>query len=418
MRMVFWKGKEKIGSNTSPYFSSPFLSVKTQPMNSKTEDYQLNHELTLWESPQSPLGLPVTLVSLIWQDETVIECRLIFQLNLELYQQLNTTARFNLKPELRGAQPAVDFQADSPIELKVTLKPDRLPDLIPHATTAEAAAHYLLQLSQTTPDHPLLYTENWLALSVTQKQPEGEVGYTTLWNTLNPAALAAGTTTETEITQALTSFFADWTAANLGNMTETATSKILGEVGQFFDDLTDSTLDKIAHVTTSEPLLETIIHFFTEDDWQFTKIQGKPLVRLGFQGENGTWNCYAKALEQVQQFVFYSVCPVAIPADKRSPISEFLTRANYGMIIGNFEMDFNDGEIRYKTSIDVEGDRLTSALLRQLVYANVAMMDEYLPGIQAVLNGESPEAAIRSIEQPAFTPEAEAVSPGLSLLVD
>ncbi len=69
------------------------------------------------------------------------------------------------------------------------------------------------------------------------------------------------------------------------------------------------------------------------------------------------------------------------------------------MIIGNFELDFTDGEIRYKTSIDVEGDRLTSALIRQLVYANVTMMDEYLPGIKAVVEGElSPEDAIAKIE--------------------
>jgi len=44
---------------------------------------------------------------------------------------------------------------------------------------------------------------------------------------------------------------------------------------------------------------------------------------------------------------------------------KFLTRANYGMMIGNFEMDFTDGEIRYKTSIDVEGDKLSSALIKR-----------------------------------------------------
>jgi len=35
-------------------------------------------------------------------------------------------------------------------------------------------------------------------------------------------------------------------------------------------------------------------------------------------------------------------------------VNEFLTRANYGLNIGNFEMDFQDGEIRFKTAIDVE----------------------------------------------------------------
>jgi hypothetical protein len=31
---------------------------------------------------------------------------------------------------------------------------------------------------------------------------------------------------------------------------------------------------------------------------------------------------------------------------ERAPPAEFITRANYGLIIGNFELDFEDGEIR------------------------------------------------------------------------
>lgn len=58
------------------------------------------------------------------------------------------------------------------------------------------------------------------------------------------------------------------------------------------------------------------------------------------------------------------------------------------MIMGNFEFDFTTGEIRYKTSIDVEGDNLSFALIKQMVYANVMMMDEYLPGIMAMIEGD------------------------------
>jgi hypothetical protein len=118
-----------------------------------------------------------------------------------------------------------------------------------------------------------------------------------------------------------------------------------------------------------------------------------------FQDENGKWTCYAKARVEQQQFVFYSVCPVNAPENKRLAIAEFLTRANSGMIIGNFELDFADGEIRYKTSIDVKGDFLSFELIKQLVYANVTMMDEYLPGIISVIDGDVlPKDAIAQIE--------------------
>ncbi|MBD0342851.1 MAG: YbjN domain-containing protein, partial [Microcoleus sp. Co-bin12] len=74
-------------------------------------------------------------------------------------------------------------------------------------------------------------------------------------------------------------------------------------------------------------------------------------------------------------------------------------RANYGTIIGNFELDFASGEIRYKTSIDVEGSTLTFPQIKQLVYTNVMMMDRYLPGIMsASAGGMEVKDAIAQIE--------------------
>jgi hypothetical protein len=147
------------------------------------------------------------------------------------------------------------------------------------------------------------------------------------------------------------------------------------------------------------PISEAMIRFFTEEKWPYMPLESEPILRVPFQGSNGQWLCYAQAREEQQQFVFYSVCPAMVPAELRPAMAEFVTRANYGLIIGNFELDYRDGELRYKTSLDVEGADLNSELLRSLVYANVAMMDHYLPGIMAVLYGNvSPEEAITQVE--------------------
>ena len=79
----------------------------------------------------------------------------------------------------------------------------------------------------------------------------------------------------------------------------------------------------------------------------------------------------------------------------------FCVVAIFGLLIGNFEMDMSDGEVRFKTSIDVEGDRLSTALLRRLVDLNLEMMDKYLPGLHAVIEeGTPPVSAIAAIEGP------------------
>ena len=147
------------------------------------------------------------------------------------------------------------------------------------------------------------------------------------------------------------------------------------------------------------PIFDTMEAFFKEDEWPYTQIEGHPMLRMNFRGDNGRWFCIAQAREEQQEFIFYSVCEVNAPENKRAEMAEFITRANYGLYIGNFEMDYRDGEIRYKTSIDVEGDRLTPALIKSLVYANVALMDRYLPGIMSVIYADiAPQEAIQKIE--------------------
>jgi hypothetical protein len=365
--------------------------------------------LTFCDPTSTLLSLHEPTLSLSQPIDKLLDCCLTFQIPSEQYQHIEQHACFNLNPELRTIS-SIDFAPEFPITLKISLNPDRLPDLAPYANTGETAIDYLLGLSQTKAEHPLLYTENWFVLSVTQTQAQGEIGYTTLWSALNPAQVAAGMLTEAEIAQALTRFFTDWTEANLGKVTESTIQEILDELGTFLMGLTDISLETLVQGITSTDttatdntatnLLSPVLQFFTEDDWQYTKLQGEPTLRMGFQGQNGEWNCYAKVRETQQQFVFYSLCPISITEDKRNAIAQFLTLANYGMTIGNFELDYSDGEIRYKTSIDVEGDRLTPALIKRLVYTNVLMMDEYLPGIKAVIEtGMAPEDAIRAVEQ-------------------
>jgi hypothetical protein len=376
-------------------------------MMAKTENYQLECELTLRDSEallrsaartQSPLTVRAIALSLTKQDDQLIECRLTLIVNSELYNRIDTDALFNLKPEVRGSFSAGKFQPELDIKIEISLKPDSLPQLVEHAADVNEAANYILNLTQEQPDHPLLYTENWLGLSVKQQQESGETGYSTFWAYINPSALANGETSSEEIGDAIANFFKEWTEANLSEITQNTTNDILGGIVDFFQEMADVTIDAIAQVATpSGQIFDEMVNFFKEDEWPFYQIKGQPVLQMAFQGENAKWTCYAKIREKQEQFVFYSVCPVNAPENKRMAIAEFITRANSGTIVGNFELDFADGEIRYKTSIDVEGDRLSSALIKQMVYANVTMMDQYLPGIMSVIYSHvSPIDAIRA----------------------
>ncbi|MEX1367587.1 MAG: YbjN domain-containing protein [Nannocystaceae bacterium] len=100
------------------------------------------------------------------------------------------------------------------------------------------------------------------------------------------------------------------------------------------------------------------------------------------------WGCLAVAHEEAEQLAFYSVVLSAVPPERRAEVTDFIMRTNYGMQVGNFEMDLDDGEIRFKTSIDVEGVELDRALCDNLVSLNLMIMGTYFDGLMAVVSGE------------------------------
>jgi hypothetical protein len=152
-------------------------------------------------------------------------------------------------------------------------------------------------------------------------------------------------------------------------------------------------------------LFDALKVYFQEGGWSFEAVPERSLLRMAFQGRSGEWAFFAQAREEQSQLVFYSRVSIPIEERRRMAVAELLTRANYGIIVGNFEIDLRDGEVRYKTSLDIEGGSLTPTLVHNLVGTNVRMMDRYLPGIFAVaLEDKDPLEALAEIERPQGPP--------------
>ena len=402
----------------------------------KTETYQIDTDLTLYDGSNPPLTVCAVNLALTKRNDEIIECHLIFKIDLKLYQHIDTKALFNLEPDARISGNSCNFQESYPIQIEVSLKPDLLSHLQKHATNANEAAAYLLNQCQSPKSgklatvkteessnnpkslDPLLATESWLALSVKQHQKSAEVGYRTLWSYASLLGLSMVDASQEKISESINSLFQDLGMGGLGfgDITKEITAESIGAITNLLktlDEKTPETLPKKTPPTppkepsnatpqdtpSTHPIFRAVVNFFKEDNWHYVQINGQSALRLAFEGKNGKYDRYARAREQQKQFVFYSLCPINSPEQKCRAVGEFISRANYGMIIGNFELNFNTGEIRYKTSIDVE-ENLSSVLIKRLVYTNVTMIDEYLPGIRSVIdNNVSPEDAIRSIEQ-------------------
>jgi hypothetical protein len=133
---------------------------------------------------------------------------------------------------------------------------------------------------------------------------------------------------------------------------------------------------------TTTTLFDHVVDFLDRDGWSPTVEDG--YITCGFQGDNGHWPVYATVIEDEQRVIFYSLLTEHVPDQSRRDVTELFIRINFNLLVGSFDLDLDDGEARFRTSLDIEGGELTDGLLRQVIYANVTTMDEYLPALRGV----------------------------------
>ena len=141
------------------------------------------------------------------------------------------------------------------------------------------------------------------------------------------------------------------------------------QMGRILDAITEYLSDEFG-ADGLEPDEDTIAFRFADDD------------------TDDEWGCLAVAIEEADQVMFYSVRLTPVPVERREAVMLFITRANYGMHVGNFEMDLDDGEVRFKTAMDVEDSDISATMCRNLVEVNLAVMGRYIAGLAAVADDD------------------------------
>ncbi|MGF1657387.1 MAG: YbjN domain-containing protein [Verrucomicrobiales bacterium] len=144
---------------------------------------------------------------------------------------------------------------------------------------------------------------------------------------------------------------------------------------------------------------EALVEYFDSNQWHYDRHDDDLFIHLGFTGEHGQFRCVAAVNEENDVFQFFSFVPLRGSEAQRPGLSEFICRANYGMKFGRFELDFDDGDLRFHTSTRYY-NQLSQERIRDTVGSNLLTVDRYLPGLALLLfAGAEPLDAIRSAEK-------------------
>ena len=91
--------------------------------------------------------------------------------------------------------------------------------------------------------------------------------------------------------------------------------------------------------------------------------------------------------------------PLLVPEGCRTAAAETIARANYGLRLGKFELDLDDGEVRFQVSQILVDDAVGQAVLDRMIGTTVNMLDTYLTALLSVIYAdELPKEAIARVE--------------------
>lgn len=278
------------------------------------------------------LAVKLTEATLYFLDD-LAKLQITITVPKQVYDQIDQQAIFHLQAQNR--QQGSDYQfSDSEIEIDLQLDGEFLLQI--QSKESKDFINLLDKLSQNDPNNDFLNTENWFALHIKQdvkidlpNVDEGsslKMGYSTVWSVERPD-----------------------------------------------------------HVLVENPFFAKIKDFFEKQGFVLEVFDQQTQFQFTYQSESYEWVCMIKIREEFKQVFCYSFLPENIEESQRLNVCQQITKINYDLPIGSFEMDFSDGELRFKTYLDIGETVLTGDALSNLYQANLYSMEKYLPELLPLL---------------------------------
>ena len=108
----------------------------------------------------------------------------------------------------------------------------------------------------------------------------------------------------------------------------------------------------------------------------------------------------AQVMLLVREDNFSALATIPLTADEnaRLAVAEYLTRVNYNMRNGNFELNMETGEIRFKTYVHVGEGAVDAKAARLAIMLPFLMLNRFGDGLLEVLFGfKSPREAFEAV---------------------
>ncbi|MGI6014434.1 MAG: hypothetical protein ACOX7K_09195 [Oscillospiraceae bacterium] len=149
----------------------------------------------------------------------------------------------------------------------------------------------------------------------------------------------------------------------------------------------------------STNVANSILDYFKSMNFDFDFDAEKGIITTAFPTDSKIGQVDIRIRFLSDGYISHAISRISADENSRDKVAEYLTRANYGLRNGNFEMDFRDGEIRFKAFCRSGDTVLEEMQIHDSFILPIVQFDTYGDDLLAVLFGmKEPEQAIQDAE--------------------
>jgi hypothetical protein len=120
--------------------------------------------------------------------------------------------------------------------------------------------------------------------------------------------------------------------------------------------------------------------------WEPEQVEGDTIYSVDFGPPHlPVSGAVAAIIRPDEVFVIYFNFGVIASPERRDEVARFLALVNSELVVGELVMDYDDGHVRCKSSVDFHGDELSDVLIRNAIAAAMQVVETYGDATVAVI---------------------------------
>ena len=139
--------------------------------------------------------------------------------------------------------------------------------------------------------------------------------------------------------------------------------------------------------TVMNDVLEQIRNFLEEIEGKYYYDENKKIIGFQVSTESKLRLIHYRIVVDEYGYTVCATVPVNADKDTRLSVMEYITRINYMLRNGSFEMDLSDGEVRYKCYFLIKDlDKIPQTMIEESILLPKLMYDRYGDGLAALID--------------------------------